>query len=112
MTSVHRRTRRCNTNPPRSRGATVVHVPGGLLLSVADPDRAELVAERLCRFIPARARHHDAARDVWVVVRPFDRTAYYVALVTCGTVLRAFRLDYADGLRFFERAGQAERRAA
>ena len=93
-----------NTPPRRCLCATIVNVPGGLLLAGVAPDRAELVAERLARWIPDHARTHDERRGLWTIVAPWDRTARAVALVTTGTILELWDSSYVKGRARLERA--------
>ena len=107
-----------NTAPQRILGTTLMNIPGGLLIAGVAPDRAELVAERLARWIPEHARTYDARIDLWTVVAPWDRTARAVALVTTGTILELWDTSYVKGRTRLERAtrwaptGTTGRRAA
>ncbi len=89
--------------------ATLMNVHGGLLIAGIDPDRAELVAERLARWIPGHALTHDPAAGLWTIVAPWSRTARAVALVTTGTILELFDTSYVKGRARLERAIRWER---
>jgi hypothetical protein len=85
-------------------------VPGSGALFTVEPQYADLVAERLARYIPGWALVHVEAGDYWLVVPRFAETARWVVLITCGSLLRMWAESYPAALARLARGTRAVER--
>lgn len=81
----------------RATRSRFIITPQGALFTI-ETEYADLVAERLTRFIPRWALVHIEAGDYWLVVPRFAETARWVVLITCGSLLRMWADSYPAAL--------------
>jgi hypothetical protein len=87
------------TQPRTETQARAIIAPKGIIIA-PDQASAELVEERVLRFIPAHCRERMDG-GAWLACWPFARTALFILEDACPRARREFATDYLAAVALF-----------